>query len=369
MDCEKFDRVVLDLLYEELDELTSAAAKRHMEHCSRCRGVSSGLRATREIGILPLLEPPADLEQRILSAERRARAELPLRQRMGRAISMIAGYAMRPQLAMAALLLLMIGSSLLLLRARPGGRERMEVTERGVPESESESVAIVPAPEKPQLDDLPRAGQAHDTLKEESAAEARRDRKADEGQPGEGRAGAKEVAAAAEPSSAGERLALGDGGADQEYDQALAALNSGRYSEAQQRFESVASAGGANAPSASFYAAQAARSGTGCSAAAPRFDAVNARYTGSSIGNEAAWQAADCWRSLGEFARARRNYQALLQAPGYAERAQEALAALDTGDQSAVASRKARAAPKAGSAPAAAPKAAPAKPADKANSF
>ncbi len=39
MDCEKFDRVVLDLLYEELDELTAAAARRHMEHCARCRGI------------------------------------------------------------------------------------------------------------------------------------------------------------------------------------------------------------------------------------------------------------------------------------------------------------------------------------------
>jgi len=79
VDCEKFDRVVLDLLYEELDELTSAAAKRHMDHCSRCRAIGSGLRATREVGILPLIEAPAGLEERILETERRARAQLPLR--------------------------------------------------------------------------------------------------------------------------------------------------------------------------------------------------------------------------------------------------------------------------------------------------
>ena len=136
MDCEKFDQIVLDLLYDELDEITSAAAKRHMEHCARCKEIGTRLRATREVGTLPLLDAPQGLELRILEAERRARRELPARQRLGRAVSMLAGYAMRPQLAMAALLLLVIGSSLLLLRARPGEQKSMMVTERGVPEGE-----------------------------------------------------------------------------------------------------------------------------------------------------------------------------------------------------------------------------------------
>ncbi|HEY8944244.1 MAG TPA: zf-HC2 domain-containing protein, partial [Polyangiaceae bacterium] len=147
MDCEKFDRVMLDLFYEELDEITSAAARRHTEHCTRCRDISVRLRATREVGALPLVDPPEGLEQRILLAERRVRAELPARQRFGRAISVLAGYAMRPQLAMAALLLLVIGSSLLLLRGRPGEQQNVLVTERGVPESE-ETVAIVPLGEQ-----------------------------------------------------------------------------------------------------------------------------------------------------------------------------------------------------------------------------
>ena len=83
MDCEKFDRIVLDLLYDELDELTSAAAKRHMEHCTRCRNIGAGLRATREVGTLPLVDAPEGLELRILEAERHATELLPLGKRLG----------------------------------------------------------------------------------------------------------------------------------------------------------------------------------------------------------------------------------------------------------------------------------------------
>src|SRR6188472_646779 len=148
MDCEKFDRIVLDLMYGELDELTEAAARRHIEHCARCKGVSSGLRATREVGALGLVDPPDSLELGILEAERRMNAALPLGKRLGRGVSILAVYAMRPQLAMAALLLLMIGSSLFFLRGRPGARDSVLVTERGVPETEAEHVAIRPAPER-----------------------------------------------------------------------------------------------------------------------------------------------------------------------------------------------------------------------------
>src|SRR6188768_1915648 len=98
MDCEKFDRVVLDLLYGELDELTEAAARRHVEHCSRCKAITSGLRATREVGALALVEPPDSLELGILAGERKLNERLPFTKKAGRAISILAVYAMRPQL-------------------------------------------------------------------------------------------------------------------------------------------------------------------------------------------------------------------------------------------------------------------------------
>jgi TolA-binding protein len=358
VDCEKFDRVVLDLLYDELDELTSAAAKRHMEHCSRCRSIGSGLRATREVGILPLIEAPAGLEERILETERTARARLPLRQRLGRAVSVLAGYAMRPQLAMAAVLLLMIGASLVLMRARPGDRDSVQVTERGVPENEGESVAIVPLPEKLPGSDTPSAAQAHGALDEQS--EARRGRAKGEASPAPiARADEAPAPAPASPPAAAGIAAdptagPADGG-DSDYNEAMQAYRGGRFAEAQRLFDDVAKAGGINAASASLYAAQSARSSSGCGSAAERFDQVNVRYPGSHIGNEAAWQAADCYRALGQNDRARRNYQALLAAPAYAERAQRAMDELALAENE-VASRRSKA-------KAAAPPARPAAPA------
>ena len=346
MDCEKFDRVVLDLLYEELDELTAAAAKRHTEHCSRCRSINSRLRATREVGVLPLFDAPEGLEVRILEAERAAHARLPLRQRLGRGVSILAGYAMRPQLAMAALLLLMIGSSLLLLRARPGDRENVQVTERGVPELEGEGIAIIPIPEKAVESDSLSGAQAHGA----QLGELKKRRKAS----AETRASDSEDNAA--PTAADKNAEKGDGG-DQVYDRAMQAFRDRRYGDAQRDFDSVASRGGGNAAPAALFAAQAVRNDTGCSRAAPRFEAVNARYRGTGVGNEAAWQAADCYRTLGRIEDARRNYKLLLDAPGYGDRAQLALASISQ-EQSRVASKaaKAKVAPPAKPAAKAAPK-------------
>ncbi|MBK7586547.1 MAG: hypothetical protein IPI67_40955 [Myxococcales bacterium] len=344
MDCEKFDRIVLDLLYDELDELTSAAARRHMEHCARCRGIGSGLKATRQIGAIPQVEAPAGLEARILEAERRARAALPLRQRLGRSISVLAGYAMRPQLAMAALLLLMIGSSLLFLRAKPGARERVRITERGVPESENETVTVVPMPAKaragePESEARPAVPADREAKREKTSAGL-----AEEAEP----TFAPSPPAAAQAETKDEIAALGKakdgntGGADDSYEQGMADYRAGRYAEAQKNFDSVATRGGDKAASAELFAAQAVRNQAGCGSAAPRFESINARHKGSGIGNEALWQAGDCYRALGQEENARRNYKQLLGVAGYDDRAQRALASLD---QQPVAARKAAAKP------------------------
>lgn len=363
MDCEKFDRIVLDLLYDELDELTTAAAKRHMEHCARCRGIGSGLRATREVGALPLVDAPEGLELRILQAEERATQLLPLRKRLGRGLSLLASYAMRPQVSMAALLMLMIGSSLFFLRAQPGAREHVLVTERGVPESDTDTVTVLPKKaETPEPARVP--------------AHAAPPPRADEPSPRRERAVEQrfEAAPAAAPQALSREPALGARGSaatadDQEqegnvepstdsdasYDAAMAAFRDGRYSEAQHRFEEIASLGGSHAGSAALYGAQALRRISGCPAAAPRFEEVRARYPGS-VASDAAWQAADCYRALGDLARARQTYEQLEADPSYKVRAKEALAELDqrAADQE-LAIRKAAAAP-AATAPAAAAK-------------
>jgi hypothetical protein len=138
MDCETFERIVLDRVFLELDELTMGAAQRHVAHCSRCRTIEVGLRATRDVCRLPQVVPMEGFAECVVARERQIHAILPLRQRVNRAVSVLASCAMRPQPTMAALLLLMIGASLFLVRARPAERDLVQVTERGVPEVDME---------------------------------------------------------------------------------------------------------------------------------------------------------------------------------------------------------------------------------------
>lgn len=316
MDCERFDRVVLDLLYDELDELSAAAARRHVEHCTRCRGILAGLRATREVGALPLVDPPDGLELRILEAERRARGELPLGQRLGRTVSVLAGYAMRPQLAMAATLFFVIGVGLVFFRARPSARDTVSVTERGVAESEPETVTVVPHGAA-----LDPGADAHGAPAEPSAvaehyAVSEHSKEA-----------APQRAPAAAPAATQAEAADGEGAGI--YESALAAFREGRYKEARQEFEGVVARGGPQAPEAALYAAQATKRADGCGAAVSAFDQVSQRYPGTRAGYEATWEAATCYETSGDVEKARRSYQALLDEPSYAERAKKALAQLE----------------------------------------
>lgn len=153
MDCDKFESAMMDDLYGELDELTSAALKRHVASCAACAGLLEGLRATLRVAAVPPAAPPADLEARILraafpasmpavsvvaAAEARPSTALvvPFGRRAARALSIAGNWAMRPQTAMAAVFLVMIGTSGLLLRGRssraPAGAA-VTVTEEGTP--------------------------------------------------------------------------------------------------------------------------------------------------------------------------------------------------------------------------------------------
>jgi TolA-binding protein len=352
MDCERFDRIVLDLLYDELDELTAAAARRHLEHCARCRGILAGLRATREVGALPLVDPPDGLELRIIEAERRVRGHLPLRQRAGRAVSVLAGYAMRPQLAMAATLLLLIGVGLIFFRGKPGDRDTMSVTERGVAETDPETVTVLP---KGAARDI--GADAHGALA--SAAPERKEAPVAAAAPAPRPAYVQNAAPAA--AATGDGANDEGGGPDAIYQAALAAYRAGRYKEARQQFEGVVARGGSQAPDAALYAAQATKNGDGCGTAAPLFDQVSQRYPGTRAGYEATWEAAGCYEVIGDLEKARRSYQALLDETTYAPRARAALAQLDKVEAPAqvaaraAKSKKAAASSEAGSEPKAAP--------------
>jgi hypothetical protein len=344
VDCEKYDRIALDLLYEELDELTMVAAKRHLEQCARCRELHARFRATREVGVVPLVDPPEGFEARILEAERGLRAQLPLGQRIGRAISILAGYSMRPQLAMAALLLLMIGSSLIFLKARPGQRGAVHITERGVPGAEAESI-ILPAPKREPSAAPPRDSDSRSltdrapTISAEAPAP-----------PQQRFAAAPEKLKAdsyrdelTNPERA-KKLASGSGlagsAAPLETEGSEAALTI----ESPEPKESDAAL--------ALTSARELQQAAGCAPAVSRFDQVATRFPGTAPAYEATWRAAECRRLLGELGLARQGYQALLGIDRYRLRAQNALDALRD-EETQMAASAARSAASAPSKPAA----------------
>lgn len=296
------------------------------------------MRVTRDLAETPLEEPPDDLFDSIMLAEEEANKRLPLRERFGRTVSVLAGYAMRPQLAMAALLVLMVGSSLVFIRSTPNGQGQVGVTEIGAPAAE--------------------------VIESESRRKLARSLDADEesGEPGDGR---NRPAAAAPAALVDASANRGAGPARSEtdtYRDAITAYQEGRYAEAERLFSEVAAAGGEKAAAAALHEAHSARNGSGCQRAVVLYDQVSARYQGSTVSDESAWQAATCYQALGQTERARAHYRSLAERPAYATRASEALARLEP--PVSVAAKSAEAEADAASS-AAAVKAAPAKPAAK----
>ena len=136
MDCEKFEAAMMDELYGELDELTSAAMKRHASGCARCNALLSGLSATRRLASIATVEVPAGLEEKILAAGREADKVVPIQRRVARVVSLAGRWAMRPQTAMAAVFLVMVGTSVLFITgkaSRSPASASVTVTEQGSP--------------------------------------------------------------------------------------------------------------------------------------------------------------------------------------------------------------------------------------------
>lgn len=295
MDCETFDKLVIDRIFAELDDITSGAVQRHVAHCSRCRNIESGLRATREVTVLVAPELPAGFIENVLSLERSTRTRLPFQQRVGRAVSVLSGYAMRPQLTMGALLLLMIGSSLFLLRARPGDRELVHVTERGVPEGEVEGPSM---PSPPNVEPAPAASVLGPQPRDATP------QKIDTSPP--------------------EASASGDSDSDL-LNSAKEAFREGRYAEAHELSERAIQGGGNDTAQAALLSASALARDSGCASALARFEALRSRHGRSAVGDEAAWNAAECHRSLGRFDRARQLYEELRVSSQWGQKAKQRL--------------------------------------------
>jgi TolA-binding protein len=303
MDSDKFDRIVLDLLYGELDELTTAAAKRHMEQSARARDIYAHFRATRQLGVLPAHTPPPDFEAALLAREARVLAELPVRHRLGRVVSKLAGYAMRPQLIMAALLLLMIGSSLMFVRTRPALHSAVQVTERGAPEGDVDVVLPLTPPPSSSAPLAMAPSEPRAAVKPESPATPR---------------GTDEANAGAAPDAPGQDA----------FEQALQIYRARGYVEAQRLFERLSRSGHPRAAEAAFYAALSTRNIKGCAAGLSAFARVSERFPSSPAAHDAVLRAARCQEQLGNSDGARSGYESLLRVPTHARRAQQALSRL-----------------------------------------
>jgi hypothetical protein len=355
MDCEKFETAMMDELYGELDEVTSAAAARHVAGCARCAGLIGGLRATRRVATIPMVDPPANLEPRILKATAQVHTTVPLRRRVARSVSIAGDWAMRPQTAMAAVFMVMLGTSLLLLRgksSRAPASAEMRVTEQGTP-APAGSVAVLspqsrppepmaaapvvaarrPAEPKAAMTPSPAAPPADMALDERrrTSAFAQAPGRDDEGVASDQKGGPAGLAAAPSPlanGGAGAAVSRGYGGppmAEQAalspFDSALKLYQSARYDAAAHAFDAIS----ASDPTADLWSARAIREGKGCRSAVARFDKVAQRAAGSSPGWDSLLEGALCYRSIGDFGNARVRLNALLSVDSHKDRARAEL--------------------------------------------
>ncbi|MBW2525825.1 MAG: zf-HC2 domain-containing protein [Deltaproteobacteria bacterium] len=342
MNCETFDLHLMDALYDELDEVTTAAMKQHAESCARCASIETGMRATLEVGVLPLEQPSDDLEDRILAAAEAAQRRAPWHRKVMLGLSWAGSHAMRPQLAMAALLVLVLGSSLLLLRARPGSVAvtPVKVTERGVP---------MPAAADPSA----VAAEPGDDRESPAATLGSAAAEAEDGEP-------EALASAEAQAEQDEQLAAkaGDDTAadadaeetDEQFERAMANYRAGKHGEAQKDFAAIHRRGGPKAAVAALYEARTVRWQSGCRPALSYYGTVRNQHGASPYAADAAWEQADCHKLLGEVAKANDIYEQLAGSDSnYRARAVNELAsrgqAATSGKSAAAAPRK-KAAPK-----------------------
>jgi hypothetical protein len=155
MDCDTCDELLLDLVYGELDEPRRTTVQHHVDGCAACRGSLSRLRRVRQavarVGPTEAPEPSPALLEAIHAAARTAavgppRAVTPALEdvsapRTPAWLRRVGEFAMRRQVAMAAVFLLSIGLGLRLVRL-PGSAGSGDAVEVGPTE-------VIPAQEVP----------------------------------------------------------------------------------------------------------------------------------------------------------------------------------------------------------------------------
>ena len=361
MDCERFNQVVIDLLYAEVDPAVVSQLQQHLERCEGCAMTLSNLRAARKLLAIPVFEPPVGVEEPAMRAGQQYCANLPWYRRLAGWVSWAGRFAMHPQIAMGALLVLIVGSGLLLMRAQQGSWQAavVRVTERGVPEvRESETVAQ-PDPVSLLAQTAVRADPSNsvganaagadtkgaalrsDDMPVLSPTENTDNNNADDPARAQGSADDAASDAPAMDSEPAELASASEANPEQHgtdsFADALSMYQSKNYAAAYRAFDRIALAGGPKAASAAMYAARSVRISAGCSHALHRFDAIATKYRGMPEAIEAKWQSAACARILGDYIRARLVYRELAQIDGLRERAEKELARIPPGHGAATA--------------------------------
>jgi tetratricopeptide (TPR) repeat protein len=335
MDQDKFDHHLMDYLFDELDEVTRAAMKRKIESDAECRALEAGLRATIEVAQLPTEEPDPDLEERILLAAELAQQREPWTRKITRSLSWAGSRAMNRQLAMAAVLMLVLGSAVLFLRPRPG------------------SVAVTPVKDTTSAP----ATEPAEGDEEKEAEPSELSQTEDEAQRKTANASPDSAAHAADkgdPLASASAAPPDDAELEAQFARGKKAMRDGQFAAAIPDLEAVAGSKNKNAGAAAHELARAMRATQGCGVAIPYFEKVGT--------DDARYELADCYIDVGQNAQARAIFEDLAKKDAYRDRA---VAALEkTGDASspggdAVASRSRAAPPKKAAAKTEPPAAAP----------
>lgn len=369
MNCEHAANLLLDELYDELDERSRGALADHLSTCADCRAMKAKLARGREAAaMLPTVEPPDSLEARILAtlppeseealpgvappaatddvATEGAEAKVIAlssvaststrpQSRARRIFSAAGNWAMRPQTAMAAVFLLMVGTSTLALRMKHKNSEAaMSVTEQGTPIAAS---ANLEEEEKPEF---AGGGTAHGVALARRGAVANGAPAADLAAPAQlaeqplSNAAAPAGAAKAAPQSDGfgpddstrkadtDKAKSSATAGEGEFGNAMSAYNARNFSEAIRRFDALAAHGDKQA---ALWAARSVRAANGCSTALTRFDHLASTAFGTPAGYDATMEAGNCYRDLGYLEAASSRYQRLLNVPTHADAARAAL--------------------------------------------
>ncbi len=343
MSCTEHASALMELARHE--EPCSSEEEEALLHCAECADCQQTLeRLHAEQHAHPT--PPSSLPWR---ARLSLTPDHPVwLRRLDRALSIAASYTMRPQLIMATLLIFMVGTSLLLLRARPAGLSSVHVVERGHPNGETPDHRP-PSQEHASLDMLQTSASAHgmeaiphaDASSSQGPHVALAPLGSDSSSSGSLAPTQPASITSSSPASTGSPTASlaassppptpETASADDAFASAMDAFKGHRYADAMRGFEIVTRGGGPQAPLAALYAARATRNLSGCTIALPRFNAIATRYVGSSVSAEGMWEAATCYRELGQEDQARQFFLALRHVAGFSDRAERELAHLKGG--------------------------------------